>query len=386
MNWKDKLNYYPSTAIEQSRQHFQSALKLLGFPEKSLPAIIVTGTNGKGTVCNKIAAAFKDRYKVGLFTSPHIIRYEERIQISGKCIPESEFRARIEQIYTLCQLHDLKICFFEFITLIAFTYFCDQQIDFAVLEVGIGGTYDPVNSAEPLLAIITSIGMDHMDRLGGTLDLIAQNKAGVFRKKIPVILGSTAQRAVVLDVANKLECEVFKVMPNELVEQENRAIAKKAIELLAKRFPIEQVSISQALETCAPGRFHQSGLFLFDTAHNVQAFSHLVKRLKKTFPEKRFDLVTGFSKDKDAAGCLETILPLIDHIYCVHAYERMLSLEEMQTLLEKLGHKEYSLEENTKDLIERIQTKKKRVIVCGSFYLLGPIYSSLEISLMSSNI
>ena len=364
---------------EDKTLHFKAALSLLGNPEKNLQVVLITGTNGKGTVAHKIEAAFRKKYRIGLFTSPHIVTPEERIQISGKMVESDLLSSQLEYISSVCK--DLDLSLFHHYTLIALRYFQAQKVDFAILEVGVGGLYDPTNCTDPMLSIITSVGLDHMDLLGATLDEIAFNKAGIIRPNRPVILGRSAMCAPILQTITEKKACLLTPAVSENIELENRAIAALAIELLSEQFPIDSEDMARGLAASAPARFSIHLPFIFDTAHNPQAFYHLVKRLEKEFASEKFDFIIGFSKGKDIKGCLEMILPLASHIYCANTSEKMVPSELLLSEVKALSHNTSSAVTDLPLLLAKQAKLGHKTVVCGSFYLLGPTFSALNLPL-----
>ena len=186
----------------------RSITPLLGHPEKAFPAIHVTGTNGKGSVSVKIAKALESSgLKVGLYTSPHLISFCERIQVNGVLIPEETARLGLIKLFELGK----NLFFFDLATLLAFEYFRDQKVDVAVVEVGIGGRCDSTNIVQPILSIITSVASDHEDLLGNTLEEIAYAKAGIIKPGVPVVIGPKADFAIIHQEAAACHSPLYKV-------------------------------------------------------------------------------------------------------------------------------------------------------------------------------
>ena len=178
----------------------------VGNPHTQIRAIHVAGTNGKGSTSHLIAAALQAAgYKVGLFTSPHLVSLTERIRINGKPIPEAEVADFIEQNKDF--LDTLQPSFFETMTAMAFAYFVREHVDIAVVEVGLGGRLDSTNVLTPILSVITNIGLDHTEFLGNTLTKIAKEKAGIIKPKIPVVIGESHPQTMNVFIAKAQECD-----------------------------------------------------------------------------------------------------------------------------------------------------------------------------------
>ncbi|MBX7065606.1 MAG: hypothetical protein K1X28_00095 [Parachlamydiales bacterium] len=307
----------------------------LGSPHKSFRTIHVAGTNGKGSVATKIASVLQNLgLKVGLYTSPHIWRFTERIRVNGQMIAEETAELLLDVV------HDPTLSFFDCLTLMAFLHFAREKVDIAVIEAGLGGRFDATNVITPILSVITSIGYDHMAILGNTLDAIAYEKAGIIKPNVPVVVGSSA--APFFPTAIHVE-------PKPFYELENRAIAAKALQTL-------DIWQTAGLETTPPCRFQKIGNILFDVAHNPQAFERLAEGLKFHFPGKKFPFHLAFSMDKDWEGCVNAIKPIASSIRMIRS--RLPRLRQEYPGFEMIDPKE--VEEG---------------VVAGSFYVIAEIQS-----------
>ncbi|MCH9626983.1 MAG: Folylpolyglutamate synthase [Chlamydiales bacterium] len=254
----------------------------LGHPSRGFPSVHIAGTNGKGSVATKIAKGFP-RKKVGLFTSPHIHSFTERIQINGAQISEEKAHALMEWIVKTIETPP---SYFELLTLLAFTYFAEEEVDLAVLEVGMGGRLDATNIVTPLLSVITSIGLDHMRYLGNTLEAIAYEKGGVIKPGIPVVVGPTARYYPgAIEVTGSFTD----------YDKENQAIARAALEELGGEFC--------GLSDTPPCRFERIGPYILDVAHNPAALERTFERMVG----ERVRALVAFSADKDISACLKVI-------------------------------------------------------------------------------
>ncbi|MBF5058671.1 bifunctional folylpolyglutamate synthase/dihydrofolate synthase [Candidatus Neptunochlamydia vexilliferae] len=323
-----------------------AAAKKLGHPERKFPTVHVGGTNGKGTVCFKLAEVLKDNgYRVGLFTSPHLFTYRERIQINGKMIPEEEVFGRLSKILPLAE----EPTFFDVTTLLAFDYFADEEIDVAVIEVGIGGRLDATNIVTPILSIITSIGYDHMAILGETLEEIATEKGGIIREGIPVIVGETAALPPILEKATDLT----------IARNNSTDIVRRAL----KKLPFS-IDVGEGIRRRPPCRYEKRGDVIFDVAHNPTAFERLFKTVQREYPGKKIHLLLGLSKDKDVEDCLEVIERYTDHI-------ALLPVEHPRLL----PHEAFRI--GTPLTAEKALTHAKQenavAVVTGSFYIMSSL-------------
>lgn len=300
--------------------------KTLGNPEQKFKSIHVAGTNGKGSVSHMLASVLQTAgYKVGLYTSPHLKDFRERIKINGEQISKASVIEFISQHKAFLEAQ--KLSFFEMTVGMAFDYFASQNIDIAIVEVGMGGRLDSTNIITPLLSVITNIGFDHTAFLGNTLDLIAGEKAGIIKKNTPVVIGETlpetkpvftkkaeAENAT-LFFAEELNSPLPKCDLMGNYQKYNLKTCLKALEVLntIDEYKITKAQIKKGLaevklNTKLRGRWEILGeapKIIADTAHNKEGLSLV---LEQVFEEKYKDLhiVLGFVNDKD----LDTILPL----------------------------------------------------------------------------
>jgi dihydrofolate synthase/folylpolyglutamate synthase len=306
----------------------------LGNPEKKLRCIHVAGTNGKGSTSHLLASVLQEAgYKVGLYTSPHLKDFRERIKINGNCIEENYVTAFVAQHQTFFENHDLS--FFEMTVGLAFQYFADNNVEVAIIEVGMGGRLDATNIITPLLSVITNIGLDHTTFLGNTLTAIAGEKAGIIKANVPVIIGQyTAEtRAVFLEKAASQNALLY--FADELTEippacallgnyqKYNTKTALTAIRVLQNHnhFAIPERAISEGFlnvvtNTGLQGRWQQLGAnpkIIADTAHNYDGLAEVMNQIQE---EKytQLHLVIGVVNDKDLDGILP-LFPKNAHYY-----------------------------------------------------------------------
>lgn len=340
---------------------------LLGNPEKAFPAIHVTGTNGKGSVSHKIAKALQSSgLKVGLYTSPHLISFCERIQINGIPIPEETVRLRLLRLFELGK----NLFFFELATLLAFEYFRDQQVDVAIIEVGIGGLYDATNIVQPIVSIITSVACDHEDLLGSTLEQIASVKAGIIKPGSPVVIGPTADFAVIREQAAVCGSALYQVEAQPgFYDVENSAVAYQALKLMP--YPLSAEDIETGLKSRPACRFEQVGNVIFDVAHNPAGISRLLEAMEIHFPGRRFSVVVGMSKDKDVRKCLSLLAERADHLYLVPSPAlKAISVQEMCEILRHDGFDHFTAGLSIQESINRALATEELLVVCGSFYIM----------------
>ena len=372
------MNY--SQAIQElfSRRHhldnhgFEAFLRInesLGSPQESYPTVHIAGTNGKGSVALKIARALEFAgLKVGLYTSPHIESFCERITINGVCIPESVVSDQLPPLFRYQEL-----CFFELATLLAFQYFQAEKVDVAVIETGVGGKEDATNVMTPLVSIITSIAKDHEELLGSTLKEIAFQKAGIIKPKIPVVLGPTADYACIREQAKLCRSELHLIPPViGFYDLENRAVAEAALLLLKRHFFLPASAIEEGLKVRPVCRFEVIERAVLDVAHNPAGFRRLLEALQFHFPGKPFSSVVGMSSDKDIETCLKLLANSAEHLYLVPSPAlKAASLDKMGRLLKKMGALHFSAWPSIQKGLNAALTKSDDlVVVCGSFYIM----------------
>ena len=360
----------------------EALLKKLGNPEKNLKCIPIAGTNGKGSVCVMISSILIDAgYKVGMYTSPHLKKFNERIRINNKLISDKD----IVKYYLKVKKHVDGQSFFEITTAMAFLYFAGKNVDFAVLEVGLGGRLDATNVVNPLVSVITNIGLEHTEYLGSTIEKIACEKAGIIKKNISVV---TAAEGIALGAIKKISNErnsklyiVSKKNTNYTIglkgefQKLNAAIAIKAIELLKNNYgvKIKKSNVKKGLLNAKwPGRFQLIGAnILADCAHNPHGFKVLAEELGN-FNYKRLIAVLGFSNDKDIKTISKIIKPKANKIILTKSSNQRAS--EPETI--KKYFKNPVIIKNPKKAFEyakKVAGKKDLVLIAGSIFLVGEL-------------
>ena len=333
------------TAFKKDLTNIVAFSKVLASPEKRLKTIHVGGTNGKGSTSHMIASILQEAgYKVGLYTSPHLKNFTERIRINGKEIPQQKVVSFISQHQAF--LAEQKLSFFEMTVGMAFDYFASENVDIAIVEVGLGGRLDSTNIIVPEVAVITNIGLDHTQFLGETLPEIAFEKAGIIKAQVPVVIGEeqAAVKAVFLEKAKAVNAPIFFASSaagsykTDLLGayQQNNAITAAAVFQFLKGFTVSAKHIQNGLlqvvkNTSFQGRWHRlqdRPLVICDTAHNKEGLSLVLHQLKKQH-YKQLHVVLGVVADK----ALATLLPLFPkdahYYFCKPAIPRGLSEEEL---------------------------------------------------------
>ncbi|WP_422105819.1 bifunctional folylpolyglutamate synthase/dihydrofolate synthase [Winogradskyella sp.] len=328
----------------------------LNHPEKRFKSIHVAGTNGKGSTSHMLASVLQEAgYKVGLYTSPHLKDFRERIRINGKVISKQFVIGFIKRNKPFFEANHLS--FFEMTVGMAFDYFAKQDIDIGVVEVGMGGRLDSTNIITPELSIITNIGLDHMQFLGNTLEKIAVEKAGIIKQNIPVVIGQTQSeiQSVFKEKAREHKADIYfadqlidEVLESDLkgsYQQHNiKTVMQTVICLRPLGYQISKAQLKRGLlnvvkHTGLQGRWQilqQHPIVICDTAHNKEGLSYVMKQLRtKAFD--RLHIVFGVVNDKN----LDTIIPLLpkDAIYyfCKPNIPRGLDADQLQWTFDKEG-------------------------------------------------
>lgn len=362
--------------INLGLERISALLELLGNPQDELKFFHVAGTNGKGSVCSIMASVLQEAGKsVGLYTSPHIFNYTERIKINGVEISKEDFARLVFDICTLAENNNIHLTEFEILTAVMFKYFADKSVDVVVLETGLGGRYDATNVIKNnLCAVITHIELDHTERLGNTKDKIAFEKAGIIKPNCPVVTCEGYE--AIKDRADECNSLFLMVAPFEntdnlslkgTFQQENLSLALAAVRLV---FPdIPENLIQEGLKKVKhPCRFQLIGENLIvDGSHNPNGAMALRESLDFYYPDKKRRFVFGCLRNKDYKKMMEILFDKNDEIYFNHfSHQNSASFDELQQACSFVAKPFTSLS----DLEKRDDTL---TIVCGSFYMLNEV-------------
>ena len=382
MNYDEAVKLLTSQGkfrINLGLERIEKILELLDNPQDKLKCIHVAGTNGKGSVCAILSTILKHTgYKTGLYTSPHIFEYTERIQINNRKISKEDFAKYTEKICKLANENKIDLTEFEILTAVMFKYFHDKKVDFAVLETGLGGRFDATNVIKKnICSIITHIDYDHTERLGNTLDKIASEKAGIIKPNCPVITSEGYE--VFKDTADKNNSLFILTAPFEnaenlalkgLHQRENLALALACIR---EFFPqITENTIQTALKNVRnPFRFEyfKDKNMIIDVAHNPNGIEALKQNLDTYFPNSKRRFIFGCLKNKNYSKMINTLFERDDEIYFYHFdYPNSATIEELQSVCPYKSQK-------FKDKFD--YTDGKLTIICGSFYMLKEILQKI---------
>jgi dihydrofolate synthase/folylpolyglutamate synthase len=335
MGPNDYLDSLRPLAMRFGLERMERALDGLGRPDRDLAILHVAGTNGKGSTCAMAAAALRlAGHRVGLYTSPHLVRFHERIQVDGRAIADDVLGARIDEVRRACPWHerddDDRLTYFEFATLVGLLHLAREQVDAAVVEVGLGGRFDATNAVLPRVTAVSRIGLDHMQFLGDRVDAIAREKAGIFKPGIPAVVAraqppaamealrdEAARRGAPLHVAEATWEGAVALRGAH--QAGNAALAAAALRLLSgSGVRVGEPEIAAGIATaCWPGRLEEVAGVLLDGAHNPDGAAALAAALGALHPERPVELVFGVLSDKDHEGMLSELAPAVRRIHLV---------------------------------------------------------------------
>ena len=400
MNYNDSLKLLTSQEkfyINPGLDRIKKVADILDNPQDSFKVIHIAGTNGKGSTCAMLAKILEENgFKTGLYTSPHIKNYTERIKINFNDIPENDFANYVERVETASKKAHVELTEFEILTLSAFLYFKDGKVDFAVIETGMGGRLDATNIVKPILTMITSISKDHTDRLGSTIEKISAEKAGIIKKDIPVIIaeqnwgfGVIKKQAEVCNAPLYSAVEKFKLTDIEknifsdnknhfslslrgINQGENLALVLKACEILGLK-PFN------ALENVIwHGRFEyiKDKNLLVDAGHNPDGIRLLKKNLDVYFPNKKRVFLFGMLNTKDYKTAVSNLFQDDDEVYVTdnfahNAIDKEILAQEIRKQFPDIRVKLINLQDISLYTNMSFDGIK---ICCGSFYLISEIY------------
>ncbi len=366
----------------------------LDHPQRSFKSVHVAGTNGKGSVSHMLASVLMEAgYKVGLYTSPHLKDFRERIKINGAMMPEQAVINFISMHQGFFEKEQLS--FFEMTVGMAFDYFRKEKVDIAIVEVGLGGRLDSTNIVSPEVSVITNIGLDHTQFLGNTLGLIAREKAGIIKANVPVVIGEKHKetKSVFLSVSESLNAPVYfsedeetELLPSDLkgnYQKQNIRTVQTTLKVLQQGgWKISPEQMEQGLlyvvkSTGLQGRWQllkEEPMVICDTAHNKEGLSYTLKQLT----QQRFDklhIVLGVVSDKS----LEHILPLFpkDAIYyfCAPQISRALKVEDLALEAAKFDLKGacYSNVREAYDAALKLASKNDLIYIGGSTFVVAEV-------------
>ena len=407
-----------AAAYKEDLHNTIALCEALGNPQTKFRTIHIAGTNGKGSTSHMLAAILQEAgYKTGLYTSPHIKDFGERIRINGQMIEQQfviDFVERTKEV-----TEKIQPSFFELTVAMAFEYFAKQEVDIAVIETGLGGRLDSTNIIQPVLSVITNIGYDHMNILGDTLPKIASQKAGIIKKNTPAVIGELLPETmpVFIKEANEKEAQLYfaqsrfitefieptgnllfcnvkdiedntfeklRLDLNGIYQAKNICTVLMAVKILQKLgYTIPEEKMHSALEnvkglTGLRGRWdilQDHPAVIQDVAHNTDGITQVLQQLKYNYPQSHLHFVVGFVKDKDVEHVLE-LFPADATYYFTNAHiPRALNVVELQQIANSKGLKGTSYD-NVNDAIASAKANASAndvIMICGSFFIIAEI-------------
>lgn len=395
---------------KQELTHFINFLNRIGSPHKKIKnAILIAGTKGKGSTAHILSYILKEKYKTGLYTSPHLIDICERIKINDVPIPHNEFVSIVEELKPDVEkeitLYGGTITTFELLTTIAFIYFIKQKTEFNILEVGLGGRLDATNVVQPKISVLTPISFDHTEILGETITAIAEEKCGIIKENGIVICSPQEpevynlikficekKKAKLWTIGIDLFCEDidlstkgsnFKVDGKEYFipllgrhQIINTLVAMQVAKLL--NIPennikegIKKVKLNARLQIIS-----EKPLIIFDGAHNVASAWVLRRSIVELFPDKRIILIFGTLNDKDKEGIINVLAPISDYVIITPINsKRTADVKELKKLFIQKKVRN-TIAKNAKDAMEKakiVSTENDLILATGSLYLIGEL-------------
>ncbi len=429
MNYEEAVAYIHSTYKFGSKlglENIRYLLHLMDDPQKSLKVIHVAGTNGKGSTCAFISSVLCEQgYKVGLYTSPYLEEFTERIRVNEECISKKELaevtqyvKEKANQMIRNGMPHPTE---FEIVTAIGFEYFKRRKVDFLVLEVGLGGRGDSTNVIEnPLACVITAIDFDHVDYLGNTLSQIAYEKAGIIkpnsyvvsypqRKEASKVLEAVCRQRKAKWIEapvdtlkiikyddtglsfhmhyNGIKIDHIEIKMLGEHQARNAIVAITVLKVLMKEHHVKiskEAFYNGLKKTIWPGRLEiisRNPVVLIDGAHNVQGIKALSKTLKQLFPRRSIILGIGILGDKDVDGMLDEIIPLAKQLVLTEPDNpRALPVEKLAEKIKKY-EKPFMIRKEIRDAVQAtllLAEKEEMAVFCGSLYMIGKVRTILK--------
>ncbi len=419
MNYQETIDYLYNAApafekvgagaYKEGLYNTHALDKHFGHPHKSYKTIHIAGTNGKGSCSHTIAAILQSAgYKVGLYTSPHLVDFRERIKVNGECISEERVIKFVEEERNFFE--PLQPSFFELTTALAFKYFEEQTVDIAVIEVGLGGRLDCTNIITPLLSVITNISFDHTQFLGNTLALIAGEKAGIIKHGVPCVIGEYTdetrkvfeQRAaeecspIVFAQDNKMESDVDFELKGAY-QAKNRNTILNAVNILKRSLHIDDNAVKEGFAkvcelTGLAGRWQTlsvSPLVICDTGHNLAGWEYLAPQIKDTFDKRRIEnssegkdctlrIVFGMVDDKDIHSVMHLLPKNATYYFCQASTHRAIKAEKVAQMAQEAGLQgaHFQSVKEAYDKAMEDSSKNDFIFVGGSSYVVADLLTA----------
>lgn len=386
MNYKASIAYlesYKSRGIKLGLDRVKRILHALGDPQDKFLSIHIAGTNGKGSVAAMLSSILTSAgYRTGLYTSPHLVDYTERVRINERDISKNKFASAVTRVKkAISDTPGLKLTEFEVITAASFLAMSDEKVEVAVIEVGLGGRFDATNVIDPAITVITNIGLDHTDLLGGTLASIAREKGGIIKPGIPLVTGEKKVLNIFRKICGKnssemISARVHKGFTAPLLGRhqiENMNVALTAVDVLKDRgFWIKGDRIRAGLRrTRWPGRLdvvRKDPLIIIDGAHNLPGAKALAAHLRGY--KKKFNIVIGMQSNKDIRGVIRALKPLAKRFFVTRSSN---PLSEKESVIARICGKGTRIAPSIKSAVNEVMRSRAPICIAGSLYLIGDI-------------
>ncbi|WP_299978779.1 folylpolyglutamate synthase/dihydrofolate synthase family protein [Desulfobacula sp.] len=420
----DKIYKLGRFGIKLELDTILNILKLLNNPQKNYRLIHVAGTNGKGSTATYIASILqKAGFKTGLYTSPHLVKFNERIAVNGEQISNKHVVDAYQAVHSV-DIGKRKATFFEITTAMGFYYFSKKNVDWAVIETGMGGRFDATNVIKPQVSVITNLSIEHTDYLGNTIKDLAKEKGGIIKQNTPVVTGVSQPSGlcVIKQVAKEKSSDLFiykkdfsarknpgqnrytyngldkrfhhliKPLPGEH-QKENLSLALAACELIFRtsektdnRYHLNETLVKEGLALARwPGRLEhvmEKPLVILDGAHNLQAAKVLGKHLSSTLKDRKLTLVIGILDDKPYEKMLKSLVPCAQNIIITKAkIDRSLEPSVLKEAAQRFTQSPVTIIEDVKEAVTHaIDTSKAEDAICiaGSLYVAGEAKEKLD--------
>jgi dihydrofolate synthase/folylpolyglutamate synthase len=408
----DFLYHLEVERMDLKLERVAAALQLCGSPQHRFPALHIAGTNGKGSTAALLHAVLSAAgYRVGLFTSPHLIDFCERIRLGTECISAQDVVDEVAAIRARVEPAGIRLTPFEMMTVLAFCAFAGAQLDVAVVEVGLGGRLDATNVLSPLVSVITGIGLDHQAYLGSSLADIAREKGGIIKPGVPVVIGKVEAESCDLlctlaryaGSAVRLYGQDFTVSDHSSegmtyqgsagrlanlrlglrgrFQHQNAAVALAALEMIRAPFPVSEDDLRLGLRTATwPGRLDvvsEHPLVVLDGAHNPQAIETLSAELPSILQGRRVKLLFSVMRDKDWRAMVPMLTRITDEVVVTHVQQaRAEDPARLQAAFAPFCP--VRVVTDAREACQQLMTDAgpgDAVVVCGSLFLVGEVYS-----------
>ena len=385
VDWLEYINLNRSEESKFGLKRLEPIKNIILDSPIAKQVVVIGGTNGKGTTAEFLNnLLLKSDFKVGLYTSPHLFNFNERIRINGLPVSDLDiinaFR-KIEEIKG-----DVRLTYFDYATIAAFILFKKNSIDVAILEIGLGGRYDPVNLLDSDISILTNVELDHQKWLGNTREEIGEEKSAIFREGKTIIMGAAEMPETVLQKAKGLNSKTLQLGLDFFVDEINTNNLNKesaACSVAAyKEITDKQINYKEILEnTSLLGRCDVKGKFILDVSHNLASVQNLVSFINKECKGKSIKAIVGLMQDKDITGIIKVIKDVISEWYaCSPDIDRAMPSTDLKELIlqETLNKAEAfkSVDLAVKEAVKEDSTDI--VIVFGSFFTVSEAYESLS--------